>query len=213
MSQLTSNKNKRIWIGLGIILILHLVGLIGIGFYQSNDMIKLTWINLSISFIIGLFYFKTTDHQWVLALSIAFVLGVVSESIGVKTGLLFGNYAYGEVLGFKLFEVPFTIGLLWGSLNIAAKNWAGKISGNKYVIALLAATFMVVFDIVMEPVAMKLKFWTWQQDVIPIFNYISWFFVSLLIQLLWRNNQTKNTYFDYLMLVQLLFFFALTILL
>ncbi|MFD1553718.1 hypothetical protein DNU06_10005 [Putridiphycobacter roseus] len=203
------NKDNYIRLSIGFVLILHVVGLIGIGVFKNQDIVNLTWINLSISFILGLFYFKSSFKVWGLALLIAFLLGVITESIGVKTGLLFGDYAYSDLLGFKMFEVPFTIGLLWGSLNIAAKNLAQKITANKYVVAVLAALIMVIFDWVMEPVATHLHFWDWQENVIPLYNYISWFFVSLVIQLLWRNSNTKNVYFDGLIWIQLLFFLGL----
>jgi putative membrane protein len=46
------------------------------------------------------------------------------EVVGVKTGLIFGEYKYGSTLGIKLFEVPLIIGFNWvfvilGSISIS----------------------------------------------------------------------------------------------
>ncbi|HAK11549.1 MAG TPA: hypothetical protein DCO78_05820, partial [Chitinophagaceae bacterium] len=49
---------------------------------------------------------------WLFAV-LAFATGMITEMIGVNTGLLFGNYAYGEVMGAKLNGVPLLIGVNW----------------------------------------------------------------------------------------------------
>ena len=38
---------------------------------------------------------------------------MIAETIGVNFGILFGDYEYGENLGFKIFGVPFLIGINW----------------------------------------------------------------------------------------------------
>lgn len=213
MIQTYLNHPKAKLIAIAVVVILHAVGLVGIGVLQSESIITLTWMNLTVTFMIGLLFFEAKFKHLIVPLIIASVIGIVTEGIGVNTGYLFGDYEYGSVLGFKIYHVPYTIGLLWAGLNIAAKNFATKITKNPWVIALLASAIMVLLDIVMEPVATKLEFWTWAQNVIPIFNYVCWFFVSLLIQILWRKVDTRNTVFDSIFIIQALFFVVLNILL
>ena len=43
---------------------------------------------------------------------------MLTEAIGVNTGLLFGTYEYGANLGFKIFGVPLIIGVNWTVLII-----------------------------------------------------------------------------------------------
>lgn len=200
-------------IAIAVICILHIVGLVGIGVFHNDFILTLTWVNLLVTFIIGLAFFDVPSKQLLVAIVMATFIGILTEGIGVNTGYLFGNYEYGAVLGFKIYQVPFTIGLLWAGLNIAAKNFASKVIKNPWLIAFLASGMMVVLDIVMEPVATKLNFWIWDQNVIPIFNYVTWFFVSLLIQVLWRKVDTRNAVFDSIFIIQAVFFIALNLLL
>ena len=196
-----------------IIIVLHTVGLIGIGILKNGNIITLTWVNLTVTFCIGLLFFEARFRHLIWPLLLAVIIGIVTEGIGVNTGYLFGDYKYGTLLGFKIYNVPFTIGLLWAGLNVAAKNFAGRITNRPVFIAVFAAVLMVIFDVVMEPVAMALNFWAWDQNTIPIFNYLSWFFVSLLIQVLWMKVNTNNKVFDSIFIIQILFFVGLNIIL
>jgi putative membrane protein len=40
---------------------------------------------------------------------------------------------------------------------------------------------MTALDYFVEPVAMALGFWHWENDVIPLQNYMMWFITSLVI--------------------------------
>ena len=49
---------------------------------------------------------------------------MITESLGVNYGLIFGNYEYGNNLGFKFFGVPFLIGINWIILTAISANTA-----------------------------------------------------------------------------------------
>jgi len=72
------------------------------------------------------------------------------------------------------------------------------------------ATLAVIFDWLMEPVAIKLGFWKWQGDI-PVYNYVCWFFISLLMLVLFRacKFNKQNKFAVNLLLIQLLFFLIL----
>ncbi len=199
--------------GLGLVLLLHLVGLIGIGVFQSQAIIALSWANLLVGVLVGLWFFKGNLKPLIGILIILFGIGFFAEAIGVNTGYLFGNYTYGDVLGPKFLGVPLMIGLMWLTLSIGSKNLIGRFIRNQNLGTLLSALLMVGFDITMEPVAIALGYWTWHGAGIPMLNYYSWFFVALLIQfLLWRYP-TKNQIFESLFIIQLVFFLCLNFLL
>ncbi len=198
---------------LSVLVILHLVGLLGIGIFQSNDIVNLSWANLAVSFLIGALFFRKRSTAGIFWFGVIFCIGFFSEFIGVNTGLLFGDYTYGTVLGVKFWGVPVIIGLLWFTLSIGAKNLVSRITGNKILIALFASVLMVGFDLLMEPVAIDLEFWTWANDTIPVLNYISWFFVALLIQFLIRNQSTNNRVYEGAFVIQMLFFIGLNFML
>ena len=73
----------------------------------------------------------------------------------------------------------------------------------------LIATF---FDWVMEPVAIKLGFWQWNEgNESPLFNYVSWFMVSLSLLALFHfcPFPKKNKFAVHLLLIQTMFFLLL----
>jgi putative membrane protein len=72
----------------------------------------------------------------------------------------------------------------------------------------LLATF---FDWIMEPVAMKMGFWQWQDNTIPLFNYVCWFLISALLLMVYRSFffEKDNHFAVHLLIIQSLFFFTL----
>jgi putative membrane protein len=107
---------------------------------------------------------------------------MVVELIGVHTGYLFGDYHYDNNLGLKIYEVPLVIGLNWGLLTSVSASLIHRFFTNEIVKILTGALIMTFFDVLMEPVAVKSGFWTWNKGEIPLYNYVCWFLVSILLQ-------------------------------
>jgi putative membrane protein len=192
-----------------VLVILHLVGVVGILIPQTRSLVlSLSAINLFLGFIVILLSEKKNLTGILVFSLIAFLIGYGSELIGVHTGALFGNYWYGANLGLKLMEVPLIIGINWGVLAITSASLTQKFINNIYIKIGVNSLLMVFFDFIMEPVAMKSDFWSWENDVIPIYNYVCWFFVALILQAIYLNffkNRT-NKVLNALFLIQLLFF-------
>jgi putative membrane protein len=57
-------------------------------------------------------------------------------------------------------------------------------------------------------VAVSLNFWAWKWDIIPVSNYLGWFGVSFLIQLIWRKAKFEkyNPLATWLLITWILFF-------
>ena len=76
---------------------------------------------------------------------------------------------------------PISIGSAWFVMLIASTAVAQKIApkplaeGSRFKSALLVALLMVCFDVLMEPAAVKLGYWTWINGDIPLQNYLAWF--------------------------------------
>ena len=195
-----------------IITVLHVVGIVGIGIFESSYIVNLSWINLLVSFAIAILFFSESIKSLIRPFIFVFIIGFASESIGVNTGYLFGNYTYGSPLGFKFLGVPLTIGLMWLSLGIGAKNLASRFVKNEVLILVLAAVLMVCFDAIMEPIAIQLGFWTWEGNEIPLLNYLTWFCIAIVIQAIFWNKKTDNVMFEVIYLIQLFFFLSLNFL-
>jgi putative membrane protein len=77
--------------------------------------------------------------------------------------------------------------------------------------ALFAAILMVGLDYFIEPVAMKYDFWHWQNNVVPIQNFVAWFVLAFGLQVyfqktaVYKNNPLAAWVFG----VQAAFFIAL----
>lgn len=176
--------------------IFYLVGLLGmsIGPYKSF-FVGLSFFHLLLSFgVLLLGRKKHTAPLW-LFIGIAFATGMTVEWLGVHTGLLFGNYHYGSVLGPKIFDVPLIIGVNWAMLSMVSAALLGSLQLGFWLEIILAAALMVFLDFLMEPVAVKLGFWYWKGGIIPTFNYVCWFGTSLFLQFIyrkWRLNEANN---------------------
>jgi putative membrane protein len=64
----------------------------------------------------------------------------------------------------------------------------------------------------MEPVAITSDFWHWKGDI-PLYNYVCWFIVSLVLQAVYFRNQLaeSNKVHDVLLFSMTVFFLSLLI--
>jgi putative membrane protein len=196
-----------------ILFIFHVVGVIGLSSDYQDLFLRLTPLNLLLS--LGLFIWANNDFsiQFYKVMAILFALGFLVEVIGVSTGVLFGEYTYGATLGFKLFETPLMIGVNWILLSLASFGVSSFFLKKQLPIILLSSLLMVLMDVLIEPIAISLDFWTWALGDIPLQNYIMWFFVSLIMNALISFNRLKIDYrisFG-LLLSQILFFTLLSL--
>ena len=199
---------SKVNISIVILFILHLVGVVGLSSDYQDLFLRLTPLNLLLSF--GLFIWANNDFsiQFYKVMIILFSLGFLVEVVGVSTGVLFGEYTYGATLGFKLFETPLMIGVNWILLSLASFGVSSFFLKKQLHIILLSSSLMVLMDVLIEPIAISLDFWTWALVDIPLQNYVMWFFVSLIMNALISFNKLKIDYrisFG-LLLSQILFF-------
>lgn len=181
-------KSRRNIILKIIVMILHLVGAIGTIIPSSSSFfIQLTPINLVITSIILLLGETHISGRLLFVLITTVLIGLGIEAIGVATGWPFGLYTYGSVLGPKLYEVPLVIGINWFLLSYCFYNLSKTISGNLVLRSAIASAMMVVMDFIIEPVAVKLEYWQWLSLEIPVQNYLAWFIISFVIQIIMNS--------------------------
>lgn len=116
-------------------------------------------------------------YDWIFCI---FTISLVIENIGVKTGAIFGNYKYGPILQPFFISVPISIGFAWINTLLPSMVIADQLLGkwrkpNPFLITIVTALLMVIFDYIMEPSAVKLGYWSWEGGEIPIQNYAAWF--------------------------------------
>lgn len=220
------NKNK---IATGIAILFHATGLTGILWVDKISFASLTSLNMLVTLLLILWTQDRKNAGFFLFAALCFVVGFSAEAAGVNTGLLFGNYRYGDTLGIKLRGVPLLIGLNWFiiiyccgiTMHMLQQKIRSKIrteDSNAYAwwskasVVIDGALLAVFFDWVMEPVAVSLGFWQWTENgVIPMLNYISWFALSILLLIIFlrlRFSKT-NVFAVNLLLIQCMFFLIL----
>lgn len=223
------NRFTKFDIATAVAVLFHTIGLVGLLYVEKNIFLEATAFNLLLSFGLLLWTQEEKNINFFLFFVICFAVGISVEVIGIHTGILFGDYAYGNVLGIKIRNVPVVIGINWfiiiycsgisiHTLLMKAINRISEDTGkNPRALKALSvivdgATLAVFFDWLMEPVAVKLGYWIWKGDgSIPVFNYICWFLISLLLLTAFHflKFNKRNKFAVNLLLIQLMFFLLL----
>jgi putative membrane protein len=197
------------WIGL--LLLFYFFGTIGIAFEDyKNFFLPLTPFNL----LLTLFVFLKVNNDYStrfrnLSLLIFFI-GFSVEAIGVQTGMLFGSYSYGYVFGVKIFETPLIIGVNWLFLALSTHGIVQYFTKRALWLILIPPFLMTSLDFLVEPVAMKLGFWDWENSVIPIQNYVMWFVTSIFIHaIIYRFHPIINAKISFAVFIAQVVFFGL----
>jgi putative membrane protein len=220
-------QQRQQW-AVGVALLFHVSGAIGILCTPyKNWFVQNTPVNLLLMAV--LLFVTQPGHKGKMMLfaAIAFAGGMAAEITGVNTGLLFGSYHYGSVMGMQLKGVPLLIGVQWFVVVFTSAiiinrlhHWIEQqyhkagLMPHKTLMALSsvadAALLATFFDYVMEPVAVKLGFWYWHGGGIPLYNYVCWFAVSALQLWILRLMPVQHNRFAvHLFIIQLLFFIVL----
>lgn len=229
---ISTKKNIAVFVAL----LFHVSGFIGIAFTQDkNWFVQSTSLNLLIMFGL-LIWVQQEKTKWFYGfMCICFFVGFLVEVIGVNTSLLFGNYSYGKVLGVKLFNVPLLIGVQWfvtvfccATITQKVQQWIEKkvlsdtgvvANFNNYKsfqflsLVVDGALLAMLFDFIMEPIAQKLGYWTWENQKIPSYNYLCWFLISAVLLFVYKlfPSAKTNQFALHLFIIQIMFFIALRI--
>lgn len=166
---------------------------------------------LLLTCFVFLIHSTLADKKFLVAFfSIAF-LGFIIEVIGVKTGLVFGKYSYGEGLGFKLLEVPLIISINWAMLICAGIRIVSGIFANKITSLVVAALLVTLIDLLIEQVAPKLDFWQFEGGLPGLHNYLGWIGVAFFTSYFFyptiiKGNRSVSLI---LLILQIIFFTSL----
>lgn len=197
------------------LVIFYSVGVVGLYLGATRDyFIRLMPFSLLLGMGLMFWVHRSWKAKHILIFAIIALLGFFVEIAGVLTGEVFGSYAYGHALGFKVWGTPPMIGLNWLMLVYCVYVILRKLNINPLLQILSGAALMVAYDVVMEPVAIRLDMWTWGGGIIPLQNYIAWFVISVVLlsimhlaKLRFRNGVAPALFF-----IQLGFFLILNFL-
>ena len=163
-----------------------LIGILGFSFPFTHNIFRhiIPFTILLMAFII-LAYHKPLNRRFMQITFMVAISGFGIEVAGIKTGLLFGEYAYGKILGPKLAEVPIVMGLNWvvmvySGVAIASRARLGIIPGSQ-----ISGLILTVSDLKIEKFAILTGMLTWVEGAPPLRNYVGWFMISSLLSSLY----------------------------
>ena len=205
-------KLNREITSIAIIWLFHVSGILGIIYGNSEWFISATPLILSINF--ALLLINCNSHKWFFHMVIlGFLTGMITEILGVQRGWIFGDYQYGNALGYKILGVPILIGVNWALLTIITAAIAQQFYENLFMRIIIGVCLMIFLDLLIEPIAPVLDFWAFEGGNAPLQNYIGWTAVAIFLQSIFHyfRLEVKGWFPNQLYLLQIIFFTVLLI--
>jgi len=193
MKQLPVSKATALWAGIGMIWLFHISGLIGIALGHQQWFIEKTPLNLTVSLLVFALLYPIKEVKSLLVFFAIALIGMAAEWMGVHWGWFFGDYEYGQNFGPKFQGVPYLIGLYWALLTLATSAMAQRWVARPWLQWGIAAALMVGLDMLLEQWAPIFDFWTFDPNP-PLDNYLSWFVLGFLLQVLWHKWGSRGNY-------------------
>ena len=171
-----------------VIWLFHVCGMIGISYGNKDLFLSFTPINLIISFFLLFVNQIQITQRELLSVFTIFLIGMICEILGVNYGYIFGDYVYLDNLGTKVFGVPILIGINWIILTFITGSISSYIFKKNLKFSILTgAIFMILLDLIIEPVAPLLGFWIFDLPSVPLQNYVGWFLIGLATQFVYQK--------------------------
>ncbi|MEO7540313.1 MAG: isopentenyl-diphosphate Delta-isomerase [Pyrinomonadaceae bacterium] len=109
------------------------------------------------------------------------VLALAIETLAIATGFPYGHFGYSDLLGYRILGyTPWTVSLAWTPLVLAAYAVARTTCGSPVLRIALFALLLIVFDLVLDPGAVRLGFWEYGDGGdyygVPFTNFAGWIF-------------------------------------
>ena len=124
--------------------------------------------------------------RFALALAgLGFLVGYLSEVVGVATGFPFSEYLYTERLQPQLLDVPIVIPLAWAMMAYPAWRVGELVGSTPVARAVVAAGALTAWDVALDPQMVGIGYWEWPNGGayvgIPLVNFLGWFAVGLVL--------------------------------
>ena len=168
---------------------------------------RLRFIQINIGY---LYFFLHGSMIWgwlniITFVIISFFIGVIIEIIGTKTGLIFGGkYEFNLKLspGPSISGIPLIIPLSWSGLTYMILNYCELVLGGSFyslsnqniILLLLPSILMVLLDLILDPIAVDEKRWSWKKSGayygVPLLNFVGWLSTTFLILFIFQLFQS-----------------------
>jgi len=170
------------------------VGALGLIQKQPDPLfITLIPFIILISIAVMLTTFRNWDMRFIYYLVFLLFAGYAVEYYGVSTKKLFGDYSYGDALGWKVGGVPLIMSFMWFMLIISAGFTIRTFKSNAIIRSLIGAGALMLLDMIIEPFAVHFGLWEWKTEngLPPNQNFYAWFLLSFGFLLLFNLIRVK----------------------
>ena len=151
-------------------------------FYGTLNAVLMIGISVS---LMGLWTFHKQDSRHknhkLLWIAYAWLLTAFAAKLEGMTGVIFGSYGYTEVLSPVIMDVPLAVPFGWiTALFLSAHVTESFIGRYRLYCPSLIKSFvggglMVLFDLCLEPYAIKSAYWVWYAGKPSLHNSLAWF--------------------------------------
>jgi uncharacterized membrane protein len=141
-------------------------------------------------------FYELGARRTLLYVALSSVIGFLGEVLGANTGVPFGKYSYGDLLGAKVLGVSVVVPLLWFvitfiAFSIVVQGAARSTGRGTYILqaAALTAFGATSWDILVDPMfsSPSYGYWTWAPNQgptlsgVPLTNFVGWFVLVFLM--------------------------------
>lgn len=175
-------KNKELLrFSVFFVWLINISGFFGVLSDQKEFFLSTSPFAILITFILLILNYDFKQKGFISALISIISIGFLVEFLGVNYDLFFGSYEYGDNLGYKIGGVPIIMSINWLVLIFLTGSFAEKIIPNSLPLKVLFASLLMVFiDVFLEICAPKLDYWKFNDEIVPMSNYNSWFIISAI---------------------------------
>ena len=205
------NNKEFLRFSIFFVWLINISGFFGVLSDQKDFFLSTSPFAILISFILLLLNYNTRQKGFATALISIIIIGFLVEFLGVNYDLFFGSYEYGNNLGYKIGGVPIIMSVNWLVLIFLTGSFTEKIIPNSLPLKVIFASLLMVFiDIFLEICAPKLDYWKFNEEIVPMSNYNSWFIISAIcLYIYFRLIKDKEYKLSTNMLVIHIAFFGL----
>ncbi|WP_186292589.1 carotenoid biosynthesis protein [Mucilaginibacter corticis] len=204
---------RRNIIAVRLIILFHAVGLVGLYLLVSKPLfLLLVPFHLLLMTVVLFFSHNQFGSKIIYFFVLLFFAGFALEWIGVNTSQLFGSYTYGPTLGVSFSGIPLIMGINWFLLIYSAGvSLQHSRIKSMWIRIILGALVLVMLDYFIEPVAIRLNYWHWAGNYVPVQNYGCWFITSVALLFVFEkfNFKKQGIAGPTLLVCQFIFFAAL----
>lgn len=175
-----------------LIWLFNISGIFGILSDDSEWFLDMTPLNLLLYLVFIIVNVEKLDLKFFYAFLIPFFIGFITEFLGVNYGLIFGTYEYGENLGYKVGGVPIMICVNWAVLTFITADISRFIHKSIWIRSFIGGLLMMLLDLAIEVSAPRFDFWEFENEIVPIQNYVGWLVISFFAHLLFQRFEIKT---------------------